>query len=127
MHSSLNELSRRERQIMDILFREGQGTVSDVLAVMADPPSYSAVRAMLAKLERKGYITHEEVDRAYRYKPLARDHARKSAVKDLLDTFFGGSTERAVSALLNSNDQLTEEELDRVAKLVEAARRGGQR
>jgi predicted transcriptional regulator len=125
--ADLKRLPPRERQIMDFLIASGGGTVGDVLEGISEPPSYSAVRAMLAKLERKGYITHEEVDRAYRYKPLARDHARKSAVKDLLDTFFGGSTERAVSALLNSNDQLTEEELDRVAQLVEAARRGGQK
>ena len=125
--ADLKRLPPRERQIMDFLIASGGGTVGDVLDGISDPPSYSAVRAMLAKLERKGYITHEEVDRAYRYKPLARDHARKSAVKDLLDTFFGGSTEKAVSALIDSNDQLTDAELDRLAELVQAAKRGGRR
>ena len=122
--ADLNRLPPRERQIMDFLIASGGGTVSDVLGGITDPPSYSAVRAMLAKLERKGYVAHEEVDRAYRYKPLAREKASRTAVQHLLDTFFGGSTERAVSALLKSDD-LTNEELDRLAKLVEAARRGG--
>ena len=123
--ADLNRLPPRERQIMDFLIASGGGTVNEVLEGISDPPSYSAVRAMLAKLERKGYIGHEEVDRAYRYKPLARERASRSAVQHLLDTFFGGSTAKAVSALLKSDDQLTDEELDRLAELVEAARRGG--
>jgi BlaI family transcriptional regulator, penicillinase repressor len=125
--ADLNRLPPRERQIMDFLISSGGGTVSDVVDGIKDPPSYSAVRAMLAKLERKGYVTHEDIDRAYRYKPVAKEHARKTAVQHLLDTFFGGSTEKAVSALLKSNDQLTEDELDRLAELVASARRGGRK
>jgi BlaI family transcriptional regulator, penicillinase repressor len=121
--ADLNKLPPRERQIMDFLIASGGGTVNDVVDGIDDPPSYSAVRAMLAKLERKGYIAHEEVDRAYRYKPLARERASRSAIQNLLDTFFGGSTEKAVSALLKSDD-LTDEELDRLAELVAKARRG---
>ena len=89
--NDLNKLPPRERQIMDFLIAHSGGTVQDVTDGITDPPSYSAVRAMLAKLERKGYITYEEVDRAYRYKPVAKDQARRTAVRNLLDTFFGGS------------------------------------
>jgi len=121
----LNRLAPRERQIMDFLIASGGGTVADVLEGIADAPSYSTVRAILAKLERKGYVLHEDLDRAYRYKPIARDHARRSAVRHMLDTFFGGSTEKAVSALLKfDSEQLTDAELDRLAELVNEARRG---
>ena len=125
--ADLNKLPPRERQIMDFLIANGGSTVADVVDGITDPPSYSAVRAMLAKLERKGYVTHEEVDRAYRYKPVAKDHARRTAVRHLLDTFFGGSTAMAVSALLKSDDELSEDELDRLEQLVAEARRGGRK
>jgi len=123
--ADLNKLPPRERQIMHFLIANGGGTVSDVLDGIKNPPSYSAVRAMLAKLERKGYVTHDDVDRAYRYKPVAKDQARRTAVRHLLDTFFGGSTLQAVSALLKSDDDLSAEELDRLEAIVAEARRAG--
>ena len=125
--ADLSKLPRRERQIMDFLIANGGGTVAVVLDGIEDPPSYSAVRAMLAKLERKGYVTHEDVDRAYRYKPVAREQARRTAVRHLLDTFFGGSTTQAVSALITADDKLSEDELDRLEHLVAQARRGGRK
>jgi BlaI family penicillinase repressor len=123
----LSSLSRRERQIMDFLFRHGRATVADVQAGIPDPPSYSAVRAMLRTLEEKGHVTHEEDGRAYVYRPtVAREQARRSALRHLLSTFFAGSTEQAVAALLDlSGPKLTDEELDRMAKLVEQARNEG--
>ena len=124
MKSPHNELSRRERQIMDILFRQGQGTVSDVLAVMDDPPSYSAVRAMLRILEEKGHIRHEQDGPRYIYKPVvARERAKKSAMRHLLHTFFDGSHEQAVAALLDeASTSLSEEDLDRLSQLIDSRR-----
>ena len=124
MKSPHNELSRRERQIMDILFREGQGTVSDVLAVIDDPPSYSAVRAMLRILEEKGHIRHEQDGPRYIYKPVvARERAKKSAMRHLLHTFFDGSHEQAVAALLDeASTSLSEEDLDRLSQLIDSRR-----
>jgi predicted transcriptional regulator len=117
--ADLNRLPPRERQIMDFLIVNGGGTVADVLDGISNPPSYSSVRAMLTKLERKGYIEHKEVDRAYRYAPLGREHARRSALKHMLATFFGGSTAKAVSALVEDNQKsLSREDLDRLEKLV---------
>jgi BlaI family transcriptional regulator, penicillinase repressor len=122
--ADLNKLPPRERQIMDFLIANGGGAVADVLEGIKDPPSYSAVRAMLAKLEKKGYVSHQEVDRAYIYKPIARDQARKTAVRHLLDTFFGGSTTQAVAALLKTDEDFSEDDLERLEKLVSEARRG---
>src|ERR671927_25784 len=125
--AALATLSRRERQIMDFLFKYGKATVAEVLAGIPDPPSYSAVRAMLRTLEDKGHVRHEEDGRAYVYRPtVARDQARRSALSHLLSTFFGGSTEKAVAPLLDlSGPKLTSEELARVARLVDRARREG--
>jgi BlaI family penicillinase repressor len=125
--SGLPSLSRRERQIMDFLFRHGKATVAEVLEGIPDPPSYSAVRAMLRTLEEKGHVAHEEDGRAYVYRPtVAREQARRSALRHLLSTFFAGSTEQAVAALLDlSGPKLTDEELDRLAKLVDQARNEG--
>jgi BlaI family penicillinase repressor len=124
---SLSNLSRRERQIIDFLFRHGKATVAEVLGGIPDPPSYSAVRAMLRTLEEKGHVTHEEDGRAYVYRPtVPREQARRSALKHLLSTFFAGSTEQAVAALLDlSAPKLTDEELDRMARLVDQARTEG--
>ena len=124
MKPSLNELSRRERQIMDILFREGQGTASEVQSAMADAPSYSAVRAMLRILEDKGHIRHEQDGPRYIYKPvIARERAKRSAMRHLLHTFFEGSHEQAVAALLDeASTSLSEQELDRLAKVIERRR-----
>lgn len=120
-------LSRRERQIMDFLFRCGTGSVADVLEGIPDPPSYSAVRAMLRVLEQKGHVVHEEVGRAYIYRPtVPRETARRSALKHLLRTFFDGSTEQAVAALLDlSGRKLSEPELDRLTDQIQRAKREG--
>lgn len=127
MSNSHNQLSRRERQIMDVIYSRGQATAADVQADMPDAPSYSAVRAMLRLLEEKGYLRHEQDGPRYIFKPtVAREKARKSALKQLLETFFDGSTEDAVAALLNlSKPKLSQEELDRLSQMIEAARKEG--
>lgn len=124
MKSPHNELSRRERQIMDVLFRMEQATVSDVQAAMPDPPSYSAVRAMLRILEDKGHVRHEQDGPRYLYKPaLARERAKKSAMRHLLHTFFDGSHEQAVAALLDeASSTLSDAEFDRLARLIDRRR-----
>jgi BlaI family penicillinase repressor len=120
-------LSRRERQIMDILYRSGKASASDVLNAMPDPPSYSAVRAMLRVLEEKGHIKHQEEGLKYVYAPVvARDKAKRSAVKHVMETFFNGSAEQIVAALLDvSSTKLTRDELDRMAEMIEKAKREG--
>ena len=120
-------LSRREREIMDILFRRGHATAAEVLEELREPPSYSAVRALLAKLELKGHVTHTEEGRAYVYAPAVRkDAARQSALSHLLRTFFDNSTEKALAALLAVRGRsLSEEELARMEALVRQAREEG--
>jgi BlaI family transcriptional regulator, penicillinase repressor len=120
-------LSRRERQIMDILYQRGKASASEVREAMPDAPSYSAVRAMLRVLEEKGHVKHVEEGLKYVYVPVvAREKAKRSAVKHVLDTFFSGSPEQIVAALLDvSSERLTREELDRMADLIEKARREG--
>ena len=120
-------LSRRERQIMDFLFQKGSASVAEVMAGISDPPSYSAVRAMLSTLEQKGRVVHVEDGRAYVYRPtLRKDTARRSALSHMLKTFFDGSTEQAVAALLElKGSKLSEDELDRVADLIAKAQREG--
>jgi predicted transcriptional regulator len=118
-------LSRRERQIMDIIHRLGKATATDVLAAIPNPPSYSAVRALLRLMEDKGYLRHETDGAKYVYLPtLAREKARASALKQMVQTFFDGSTEQAVAALL-SKAKLTQDELDRLSALIEQARKEG--
>lgn len=119
--------SRRERQIMDIIYRQGQATVADVLEALPDPPSYSAVRAMLRVLEDKGYLRHEQQGPRFAFLPtLPLEKARRSALKQLVQTFFDGSTEQAMSALLDySSSRLSDEELNRLAQLIEQARKEG--
>ena len=121
------DLSRRERLIMDFLFRVGRGSAADVLAGIPEPPSYSAVRAMLRILEEKGHVRHEEEGRAYIYFPTTRkETARKSALQHLLRTFFDGSTEDAVAALLDlKGARMSGDELARIEQLVEQAKREG--
>ena len=121
------KLSRRERQIMDVLYRMGKATVAEIHAAIPDPPSYSAVRATLRILEDKKHIRHEEKDLRYVFLPVVpREKARRSAVRHLLDTFFEGSTEQAVATLLNvSAPDLSQEDLDRLAALIETARQEG--
>lgn len=125
-HAHLH-LSRRERQIMDIIHQRGQATAQEVMDNLPDPPSYSAVRALLRLMEEKGYLRHEQDGQRYVYLPtLAREKARKSALRSLLETFFDGSTEEAVAALLDLNRrQLSREELDRLSQLIEKARKEG--
>jgi predicted transcriptional regulator len=125
--NELADLSRRERQIMDFLFEHERASVSEVMEGIADPPSYSAVRAMLATLEEKGRVTHREDGRAYIYQPtIKKETARQGALSHLLKTFFDGSTERAVAALLDlKGTKLSEAELERVANLVDQARTEG--
>ncbi|MEP6507397.1 MAG: BlaI/MecI/CopY family transcriptional regulator [Gemmatimonadales bacterium] len=125
--NELIDLSRRERQIMDFLFEHERASVSEVMEGIADPPSYSAVRAMLATLEDKGRVSHVEDGRAYIYQPtLKKEAARQGALSHLLKTFFDGSTEKAVAALLDLKaTKLSEAELERVAKLVDQARTEG--
>lgn len=120
-------LSRRERQIMDIIHQHTQATAQEVLDGLPDPPSYSAVRALLRLMEEKGYLQHAQDGQRYVYKAtLARAKARKSALNNLLQTFFDGSAEQAVAALLDlRRKQLTAEELERLSQLIEQARKEG--
>ena len=125
--SALAGLSRRERQIMDILYQRGKASASEVREAMPDAPSYSAVRAMLRILEEKGHLKHQEEGLKYVYAPtVARDKAKRSAVKHLLDTFFNGSPEQIMAALLDvSSTKLTREELDRMSQMIEKAKEEG--
>jgi predicted transcriptional regulator len=127
MLAAQHKWSRRERQIMDVLYRRGRATVAEILEEIPDPPSYSAVRAMLRVLEEKKHIRHEEKDLKYVYLPVVpREKARRSAVAHLLETFFDGSPEQAVATLLNvSARDLTDENFDRLAALIEQARKEG--
>ena len=121
------ELGARERQIMDVLFRLGKATAQEVLDGLGDPPSYSAVRAMLRILEEKGHVRHEQDGPRYVYRPtLARDNAKHSALRHVLTTFFDGSAEQAISALLgDKSSKLSDAELDRLARLIDQARKSG--
>lgn len=120
-------LSRRERQIMDILFRRGRATAAEVMEDLPGDPSYSTVRTQLRVLEEKGHVRHEEEGLRYIYVPVvARHTARRSALKHLIETFFEGSSEKAVAALLGGEgSRLSDVELDRIAGLVEKARKDG--
>lgn len=120
-------LSRRERQIMDIVYRLGRAAASEVTEQLPDPPSYSAVRALLRILEAKGHLKHEQDGPRYVYLPVVpREKARTSALDALLKTFFEGSPEMAVAALLDrSSARLTDDELDRLAGLIARARKEG--
>jgi predicted transcriptional regulator len=120
-------LSRRERQIMDIIYRLGEATVSEVLEGLEEPPSYSAVRAHLRILEEKGYLRHKQDGPRYLYRPrLSREKARESVLKGLLRNFFDGSREQLISSLLDDPaSELSEEELERLARLIERARKEG--
>ena len=122
-----HDLSRRERQIIDILYAQGRATAAEVQAALTDPPSYSAVRAMLRILEEKGHVKHEQDGPRYVYVPtVARDNAKRSALRHMLQTFFDGSAEQAISALLDdSSTRLSDHELDRLARMIDQARRTG--
>jgi predicted transcriptional regulator len=125
--SDPTKLSRRERQIMDIIFPLGRATAAEVLDKLPDPPSYSAVRAMLRILEEKGHLKHEQVGPRYVYQPtVSRRVARDSAIQRVVRTFFDGSTEQAMAALLDlTSANMNDEELDRLQQMIEQARKEG--
>src|ERR1700731_5104085 len=122
-----NALSRRERQIMDILYKLESASVGQVLSQLADKPSYSTVRAQLRMLEEKGHVRHEEHGLRYVYVPtVPRDVARRSALRHLVETFFEGSAEKVVAALLGGEvARISPEEFDRLARLIAKGRKGG--
>ncbi|MGY8648135.1 MAG: BlaI/MecI/CopY family transcriptional regulator [Verrucomicrobiales bacterium] len=115
------QVSRRERQILDILYRLGEATAQDVLEELPDPPSYSAVRALLATLENKEMVKHTKDGRRYLYAPMITERkAKRTALKGLLHTFFQGKPQNLVAALLDPSDQnLSREEIKEIRKLVE--------
>lgn len=121
------DLGRRERQIMEAVYARGQASVTEVLEALPDPPSYSAVRAMLNLLEEKGHLKRRKAGRKFLYVPtVPRDKARRSALRNLLSTFFGGSAAQAVASLIDMHeDNLTDEDLERLARRIEDARKGG--
>jgi BlaI family penicillinase repressor len=120
-------LSRRERQIMDIIYRRGEASAAEVMNDMANPPGYSAVRTFLRLLEEKGHVKHRKQGAKYIFEATrSRRQAGRSAVKRVLQTFFDGSTEKVVAALLDvSASNLSDEELDRLAGLIEEAKKEG--
>jgi len=122
-------LSRRERQIMDILYRRGRATAAEVMEDLPGNPTYSTVRTQLRVLETKGHVRHEEEGLRYIYLPaVPRRAARRSAVRHLVATFFDGSAEKAVAALLGGEAaRLSDEELERIAALIDKARKEGTR
>lgn len=122
-----HKLSRRERQIMDVLYQRQRASVAEVREFLPNAPSYSAVRAHLRILEEKGHIRHEEKDLRYVYFPTApRGRVRLRALRHVVDTFFDGSAAQAVAALLDSSTaRVSDEDLDRISELIEQARKGG--
>lgn len=120
-------LSRREQQIMEIIYRRGQATATEVMENLPDAPGYSAVRALLRVLEEKGHLRHAQKGPRYIYTPtVARERAKRSALQRVLQTFFDNSTEEAVAALLDlSQTRLSDEELGRMERLIKQARKEG--
>ena len=120
-------LTRREHQIMDVVYARGRVTVAEVLEDMADPPSYSTVRTLLRLLEEKGQLRHEQDGPRYVYVPVvAREKARRSALRNMLHTFFDGSTEEAVAALLDLHDERKGPvDMARIRAMIEKAQREG--
>jgi predicted transcriptional regulator len=123
---SHSALTRRERQIMDILYRRGRATAGEVMTDLSGNPNYSTVRTQLRVLEEKGHVRHEEHGLRYVYAPaVPRSSARRSALRHLVDTFFDGSAEGAVAALLGGEgSKLSDEQLDRIADLVKQSKVG---
>jgi len=120
-------LSRRERQIMDVLYQRQRASAAEIRQALSSPPSYSAVRALLRILEAKGHIRHAEKDLRYVYFPMVpRERARGAALRHVVETFFDGSAAQAVAALLEpSTTRVSSEELDRISTLIAKARKGG--
>jgi BlaI family transcriptional regulator, penicillinase repressor len=127
--SLLTVLTRRERQIMDILFRLGRATADEVMRELSGKPSYSTVRTQLRVLEERGHVRHEEYGRRYVYMPaVRRTTVRRSALRHVVDTFFDGSVEKVVAALLGGEAaRVSEAELDRILELVAKTRKEGSR
>src|SRR5262249_53220172 len=127
MKKAPSSFSRRERQIMEVIYREGRATVTDVLAKLPDPPGYSAVRALLRILEQKGHVRPLGGGTGYVFsRPFPAARARRFALRHLLQTFFQGSPEKAVAALLDmSRSELSEADLDRLSRLIDEAREEG--
>jgi predicted transcriptional regulator len=116
-------LSRRERQILEVIYRLGSASASDVLGHLPDAPTYTTVRGLLRVLETKGHVRHEEDGGKYVYYPtMTKQRAAKSVMKNVVSTFFDGSPSRAMAALLGGEQSLSEDELQRLADLVERAR-----
>ena len=128
MTSDAAQLSRRERQIMEIVYERGRATAAEVRAHMPDPPSYSAVRAMLRILEDKGHLRHVQDGPRYVFLPtIPREEASETALRKLVRTFFGGSPEGAMAALFDlEGDQLDEKALQRLSEMIEEAKKEGQ-
>ena len=121
------KLSRREREVMDILYLEGRASAARIRTLMREPPSYSAVRALLRVLEGKGCVRHEEAGLRYVYLPtISRSEAKQSALKHLVRTFFDGSVEAAVAALV-SGRELSRAELERLSRMIAERRKGEER
>ena len=120
-------LSRRERQILDILFRRGKATAAEIQLDLPDPPSYSAVRALLRTMLQKGQISHKAEDLRYVYEPALRpEKAMRGAMRHLVETFFSGSPAEAMAALLDTHSaQLSNEDLQTISRLIEKARKDG--
>jgi BlaI family penicillinase repressor len=120
-------LTRREREIMDIVYRLERATAQEVLDHMEDAPSYSAVRALLRLLEERGHVKHQQDGPRYVYVPaVARSEARRSALAHVVSTFFEGSVEQAVATLVESSrSKLSDDELNRIAKLIQKAKKEG--
>lgn len=127
--STHTTLTRRERQIMDVLYRLGRATAADVMAELPGDPNYSTVRTQLRVLEDKGHVRHEEEGLRYVYAPaIPRHAARKSALKHLVETFFDGSAEQVVAAVLGGEaSHLSDADLERISALIEKARKDGSR
>jgi len=125
MAQNSDPLSRRERQIMDVIYARGQATAAEVVAALPDPPSYSAVRALLHILEQKGHLRHQEHGPRYVFLPtVSRDRARKSALRNLVRTFFDGSPAQAAAALIDQAD-LSDDDAERLSEMIEKARKEG--
>lgn len=127
MEDTQRNLTRRERQIMDVIYARGRATVAEVLEGLSDAPSYSTVRTLLRLLEEKGRLRHEEAGPRYVYIPtVPRERARRSALRNVMQTFFDGSTEETMAALLDLHDVRRRPlELDRIKALIDKARREG--
>ncbi|HJQ40055.1 MAG TPA: BlaI/MecI/CopY family transcriptional regulator [Thermoanaerobaculia bacterium] len=117
-------LSRRERQILEVIFKSGRATANDVLAALPDAPTYTTIRGLLRVLESKGHVRHEEEDGRYVYFPtMSRTRAAKSVLRNVVNTFFDNSPSAAMAALLGSERSISEDELDRLEDLVAKARK----